>query len=96
MNSGSLLQLNEYVVMAEHDVAPRVLIHLRDGAVQYPGRGNMQIWPFKNTEKLTLYLKFFNVIAVAIFISVRAKRLPMHMRGPAVNGRFTIFMKGFL
>ena len=43
MSSGSLLQLNEYVVMAEHDVAPRVLIHLRDGAVQYPGRRNMQM-----------------------------------------------------
>ena len=32
-----------------------------------------------------IYLKFFRVIAVAIFISVKAKRLPMHMRGPAVR-----------
>ena len=47
-------------------------------------------------NKFILYLKLFSVIAVAIFISVRVKRLPMHMRGPAVNGGFTIFMKGFL
>ena len=44
---------------------------------------------------MILYLKLFNVIAVAIFISVRAKRLPMHMRGPAVNGRVYNLYEGF-
>ena len=38
-----------------------------------------------------IYLKFFSVIAVAIFISVKAKRLPMHMRGPAVRDGICIY-----
>ena len=41
-------------------------------------------------NKFILYLKLFSVIAVAIFISVNAKRLPMHIRGPAANGRFAM------